>query len=1450
MLQVSSAETDSARLPDFLDQSILAIAKDIHLIIPSEGIGLQVVMFPIPKDEKNVVQDTTHSLEVRYSDEMGYEIHDGIKSAIKHVKLSFNSSDDAAEARGQIIGAQMQLSDVVFGVSAQVDDGTPAPRRSIAMINLWTSDNEVTSSTRMMPSDEHHSGNGSETQEASPLHRLSQKEKDNAEQGSSHKPKYCDLGQDQAGKDPESEVSFVDEICVPSNLNDRLRASQETGNEVVASEAFNERVDRAIGRVDMSPVKSNGSKLKEVTNEHPPHLPAGERQSTTSTPSLKLRRTSAAVASSLLDKHKRHEGAVGKPPLLTLLSTSPKAPESKKYPASEANRSINATKRSIRGPMARLAGSQATSLQPPSKNASDPSSSLKRKGAPSSKKDAEDTTDWDEGLRDDDTEEDHPKKKNKTGNKRATTKATNAKKKQGKKTAAATKKTTAKSRRTVTESQQTSVKETATSTRERRNVKSAQYVDHSDSASDPSPKESVESNNERAAADLSKKLELPRRSPTQEQTSGPGSAALDPAQHRTPPPHQTASNPAAKVKTAQASTGDVVKPSKKQGHMSPVHAVVIASSPAPSPATKQRSKVMAVASSLQDVQANLNGQDAAQDSHPMTKEAMDGRTTAPGISFDTKLSDLASPNDNKENMPRLSASPFGSKKQFVANVNGARSASPGKLLSKTPGGLTSARFPGQAKAGDAVAPSKPPGNDRLSTGSPHADAHKIQPPSAANKHKDIVNQPDRLAPGDLVRDDAVHVDDVVDAGMRLNEPANDPSSGLRRDGHPIMSQTVGIAGPVAEKGAPKLSDVEKAIRTPHRPSKPNKKNLPSLTTEKSPEKPSVVHFSATGPLNQGTSSIKAKKTSTSAIKAPDETLQHSRYKQLSAEHPASEDTPSRLPLTTTRHIANATSKELDEQSTTVDMDDVSIVEVTDIGPDPKVVPYHAKRSQGPIPVALDRLDKPKFEQSGRRDTPSESPEKSGAEYHTSMSSRTHVGNTIAGASADSASGMGRSANSRLSQTTSESSPIVREPTGPSAVDTRDRTREHMQDAEQNAPNASSAIEPFEHELDTSPAEIKDPGPQSISPSSSSETEEQEESEYEEPDSAEVSVNEQDTSVLTTNLKSQSRLVSPAPLLDDPEPIVRQHRDPGITRPISKRQHDSIGVYEILEERHPRAKMSIDTTAFRDQRPRDDDRPAKTSTGTKRVKLEAVNAEGNKSKDGRATVVESISLADLPRSTMKHSKAGIDEQEMTEATPPPRRKSVPTTRKSDRSHEKTRASMPSAPVSGRPLHDEDVGEAEQLSRFVPVRLQQPVATTPKPPEAMQLPTSTPIPFHEQIDTHMTDADEVDNAQASEAQLTKRRKITSFHSQDAADPTLIDGIDAPGYDFCNRPDARARVQHEMIVTREDSESPAPRYVNVTKAESKRWSNAAKQLGDLDTEFIGIYRVSESRCLRCSN
>ena len=210
-----------------------------------------------------------------------------------------------------------------------------------------------------------------------------------------------------------------------------------------------------------------------------------------------------------------------------------------------------------------------------------------------------------------------------------------------------------------------------------------------------------------------------------------------------------------------------------------------------------------------------------------------------------------------------------------------------------------------------MAASKPSRNDRLKTGSAHIDRQKVHPPSSVNNHKGVVNQPDRLAPDDLVRDNAVHVDDIVDAEMRLNESANDPSSGPRRDGHTIKSQTGGMAVPVVEIGASKLSDVENAIKTPHRPSKPNKKDLPSSKTEKSSEKPSVVPLQRHRAIEQGTSSIKAKKTSTPAIRAPDETLRHNRYKQLSAEHQASEDTPSRPPLTTMRHLANAPSKELD-----------------------------------------------------------------------------------------------------------------------------------------------------------------------------------------------------------------------------------------------------------------------------------------------------------------------------------------------------------------------------------------------------------------------------------------------------------------------------------------------------------------------------------------------------------
>ena len=283
------------------------------------------------------------------------------------------------------------------------------------------------------------------------------------------------------------------------------------------------------------------------------------------------------------------------------------------------------------------------------------------------------------------------------------------------------------------------------------------------------------------------------------------------------------------------------------------------------------------------------------------------------------------------------------------------------------------------------------------------------------------------------------------------------------------------------------------------------------------------------------------------------------------------------------HVANAASKEVDEQTAPVDLDDVSIVEVTDVSSDLAAIHHNAKRPQGPVPVAPDGLAELMSEQSGQRDTFSESPEKVGAEYHNSVSSRTQTGNITTGTSAESASGAVQCATSRPRPATREPSPIVEDLTGPSTIEiseagmgrtTSDLPREHLQDAEQTAPNGPSAIELVEHEIDTSAANTKDFGPQSISPSSCSETEEQEESEYEEPDSAEVSVDEPDTSVLATRPNSQSRLVPAAPLLDDPRPMVQQHRDPGITRPTSKRQHDSIGVNELLQECHPQAGFRL------------------------------------------------------------------------------------------------------------------------------------------------------------------------------------------------------------------------------------------------------------------------------------
>ena len=1435
MLRVSRAETDSARLPHLPNHSIAVISKDIHLIVPSEGVGLQVVMFPIPKDKSDVVQVTADSLEVRYSDEMGYEIHDAIKSAIKHVKLSMTSSDDAVEACQQIAVAQTQLSDEVGSMLAQVEDGTPAPKRSIAMINLWTSGDEVTPSTKAIPAREDHL-NGSETQKASPLYRLSQKTKDCAEQENSHKLKQNDSGHDQAGEDPESESSFLDEVPAPSKFRDRLRASQERSNELVTSEAFNRRVDRAINKVGTSPVKSNA--LLEVATKRQSHLPANEDQSTTRMPAAQPQSNSAAVALGLLDGRNQRKATVRVSPVPTILSTSPKPSESTQGLPSRAHAPLDATKKDVRGPMARLASSQAKGLPPSSKKDSDSASSLKRKGRPSGKKDPEDTIDWDEGLRDDDSDEEPIKKKTKAGKTNASTKSTKTKKTQGKKTAAATKTTAAKSRKMVTDSQQASVQETATSKRERRNVKSARYVEDSGSASDEPVEEIVEPTNKGTPSGSLKKPETQDKLSTQGQSNESRSDRAVPAQHRTTPASQTAPNPVAKVCSAQASTGDVVKSSGKEGRMSLVPAVVIASSPA----TSRRGKVTVVASVIQSAQTNLNGQDTAQDSYPMTTEAKDGRIAAPGISFDTKLLELVGPNDDKENMPPPSASPFGSKKQFIANVNSTRSGSQEELLT--------APFPSKAKTGSFVASSKPLHKKRPIPGSDKTNAHTNQPPSAADHYRQTVNQTDPLALGDLVRDDAEPVDDTVDPELRLDKPSNDPSFGPRIDDQPIGLQTGRMARTIAGFDAAKPFEEAKATKTPRRPSKPRRQNSSPLTSEKSSQKPSVVHFSAAGPLNQGTSSVNRQKTSTSIIRAPGETSRHSRFKQQTAEYQASEDTPSRPPPTKTYHVTNATSKVLDKDSSLVNPDYVSVVEDTEVALDTADAHNDAKRLQGPVQVAPARPDPQMSRHSGQRDKPLESQRKSDARSDASMSPRTQADNAAARSPADATSSTHRYATSRPRETPREFPPTVHMSKGPSTVEisdiemgraARSLPRDPLQVAEHTQSNDLSATELLQHEVDTFMAVVRDSGSQSTSPPPSPETEEEEPSEYEEPESAEVSVEREDRSLLPTKAKSQSSISPTTPQLDDTRPQIPQHRGPDIIRPSSKRQHGSIGLSDLIQKRFPQGRTSIDTTIFRDQPPGDDDRSAGTTTRNKRVKLAVGGTEDTELKVKRATVVDATSLAGITRSSLEHMDSGMPKHEMTMAMPPPRRKSGPVTKSQTISHERTRSSMPGTIIARHRVCDDNAGEIETTSGLLPLRVTQSAARTPQLPEATQLPESTPVPFHERIGAHKTETEHGDRLEPARVQLNSRRKTNSFLSQDAADRTLINEADIPGYSFYYRPDLRAREEREMTERTEDSETPAREYVNATKDETRSWSSAGRQIRDLGTEFNSIYNVS---------
>ena len=130
----------------------LSYRRIYTLIVPSEGVGLQVVMFPIPKDKKECCASygLPIALEVRYPDETGYETtrwHKECGQACQAV-LQLLLMMRRRHTR-QIVGAQTCSSRTraLQGIRAYSKMETPTPKRSIAMINLWTSGDEVTSST-------------------------------------------------------------------------------------------------------------------------------------------------------------------------------------------------------------------------------------------------------------------------------------------------------------------------------------------------------------------------------------------------------------------------------------------------------------------------------------------------------------------------------------------------------------------------------------------------------------------------------------------------------------------------------------------------------------------------------------------------------------------------------------------------------------------------------------------------------------------------------------------------------------------------------------------------------------------------------------------------------------------------------------------------------------------------------------------------------------------------------------------------------------------------------------------------------------------------------------------------------------------------------------------------------------------------------------------------------
>ena len=697
--------------------AILVVASDLTFIMASNEDTLRVKSFPVFRSPEITVSmnSTEKTIQMTYMKDNGFEHCNGSKSAVNGIAFTLENMDDAQMAQEMISKAQNDAGSI-SDTKGTGDEDTAAvtlePKRSIALVNLWSPEGQQLSAARPISRAEENAG--SDTHDVSPLQHRSQ----SLSQTHLTRP-HSNQVHDGLGSETASETSFLEAAQDRQALPERFHASQSSSSNIQTASKFNARVDDAVARhkslkLDPNAVVSGSLRSVEGTTTDPPHLPQHTaKQPLKSTPAKQnlLSRRDKNRSS----KHMQHStaqiGTVAVSPAPSFVRPAAPLKSNKDSMAKlssgppPATSTLKKPTKAPGGPAARLAGSQHQSLTQAPKSTSSAHDALKRRSLTSQKDGPSKTTDWDQDLRDDSqfdipddpSEDERPAKRARKGGKQSarkptakSSKATISKKTQATKN---TQRSPGRPRNTREDQPPEKASQTVASTRERRQHKSAKYVEESGSENDredqsmaeASDGSNVASSPTKDSASRSftaptapKKAGVQRRLhsqkpsvPTVKGKEGE-QQSLHPSQQRQNEANQKAHrNPSASYQSPENTSQ--CSPAKT-------------SPTAPFVQNTKHKAVVPVAQPSEPVQREPIDDlvaEEAHDSYPMDRAGRDAAAASARDSFgthlQTQLADLETPSrateQDKENAPPAPETPFGNKKTFIANVNAAKSTS-------------------------------------------------------------------------------------------------------------------------------------------------------------------------------------------------------------------------------------------------------------------------------------------------------------------------------------------------------------------------------------------------------------------------------------------------------------------------------------------------------------------------------------------------------------------------------------------------------------------------------------------------------------------------------------------------------------------------------------------------------------------------------------------------------